>query len=46
MLGHLSITTTMIYVEQSLENKRRAQDSMGRRLGLMVEPPNTAATAV
>lgn len=39
MLGHLSITTTMIYVEQSQENKRRAQDAMGRKLGLSVDAP-------
>ncbi len=45
MLGHLSITTTMIYVEQSLENKRKAQDSMGRRLGLMVEAPESEVRA-
>ncbi len=46
LLGHKSITTTMLYIEQSLENKRRAQDSMGRRLGLMVDPPSAAAAAV
>ena len=34
MLGHLSITTTMIYVEQSLKNKRLAQDTLGLKLGL------------
>lgn len=46
MLGNLSITTTMIYLEQSLENKRRVQDSMGRRLGLMVDPPSATPAAV
>lgn len=34
MLGHKSITTTMIYVEQSLEAKKRAQDKLSQRLGL------------
>lgn len=34
MLGHKSITTTMIYVEQSLAAKRRAQDALGQKLGL------------
>ena len=33
-LGHKSITTTMLYVEQSLENKRRAQDTLSQKLGL------------
>jgi len=37
MLGHRCIQTTMIYVEQSLENKRRAQDAMSQRLGFSVE---------
>lgn len=35
----------MIYVEQSLENKRRAQDSMGHKLGLMADPPSDLAGA-
>jgi integrase len=34
MLGHKSITTTMIYVEQSIAAKRRAQDALGQKLGL------------
>lgn len=34
MLGHKNITTTMIYVEQSLEAKRRSQDALSLRLGL------------
>ncbi len=34
MLGHKNIATTMIYVETSLEAKRRAQDALGQKLGL------------
>jgi len=34
MLGHKDITTTMIYVEQSLDAKRKAQDTLSGRLGL------------
>jgi len=34
MLGHKQITTTMIYVEQTLEAKRRAQDTLSQKLGL------------
>ncbi len=34
MMGHRSISTTMIYVEQSLENRRKAQDILSRRLKL------------
>lgn len=34
MLGHKDITTTMIYVEQSLGAKRKAQDALSRQLGL------------
>lgn len=34
MLGHKSITTTMIYVETSLEAKRRSQDALSLKLGL------------
>lgn len=34
MLGHKNITTTMIYVEQSLDAKRRAQDNLSLKLGL------------
>jgi integrase len=37
MLGHKNITTTMIYVEQTLEAKRRAQDSLSKQLGLAVD---------
>ena len=34
MLGHKDISTTMIYVETSLDAKRRAQDSLSQKLGL------------
>lgn len=34
MLGHKQVTTTMIYIEQSLEAKRRSQDALSERLGL------------
>lgn len=34
MLGHKNIQTTMIYVEQSLESKRKAQDTLSQKLGL------------
>jgi integrase len=34
MLGHKNITTTMIYVEQTLESKRKAQDALSQKLGL------------
>jgi len=34
MLGHKSINTTMIYIEQTLESKRKAQDSLSLKLGL------------
>lgn len=34
MLGHKNITTTMIYVEQSIAAKRCAQDALGQKLGL------------
>jgi integrase len=34
MLGHKNIQTTMIYVETSLDAKRRAQDSLSKQLGL------------
>jgi len=34
MLGHRSITTTMIYIETSLDAKRQAQKALGLRLGL------------
>jgi len=34
MLGHRSVETTMIYLETSLEAKRKAQDALSRRLGL------------
>lgn len=39
MMGHKSITTTMIYVEQALENKRAAQTALGKILGLDVANP-------
>lgn len=34
MLGHKSVTTTMIYIEQSMVNKRKAQDALSQKLGL------------
>jgi len=34
MLGHRSIVTTMIYVENSLEAQCRAQDNLSQKLGL------------
>lgn len=34
MLGHKNIQTTMIYVEQNMEAKRRAQDCLSQKLGL------------
>lgn len=34
LLGHKQIQTTMIYIEQSLENKRKAQDALSQKLGL------------
>ena len=34
MLGHKSVTTTMIYIEQTLEAKRKAQNSLSLKLGL------------
>jgi len=34
MLGHMNIATTMIYVEQSLEAKRQAQNTLSLKLGL------------
>ncbi len=34
MLGHKNIATTMIYVETSLEAKRKAQDALSQKLGL------------
>ncbi len=34
LLGHRSVTTTMIYVEQSMANKRKAQDALSKQLGL------------
>jgi len=34
MLGHRAITTTMIYIETSLEAKRRSQDALSQKLGL------------
>ncbi|MBP1627537.1 MAG: integrase [Holophagaceae bacterium] len=35
MLGHKNIATTMIYVETSLDAKRRAQDALSLKLGLV-----------
>jgi integrase len=46
MLGHKNIQTTMIYVETSLEAKRRAQDALSERLGLAGMPPGASAAAV
>jgi hypothetical protein len=34
MLGHQEISTTLIYIEQTLEAKRRAQDTLSQKLGL------------
>ncbi len=34
MLGHKSITTTMIYIETSLDAKRQAQEALSQKLGL------------
>lgn len=34
MLGHKNIATTMIYVETSLQAKRKAQDTLSQKLGL------------
>lgn len=34
MLGHKSVTTTMIYIEQTLEAKRKAQHNLSLKLGL------------
>ena len=34
LLGHKNVATTMIYVETSMESKRRAQDALGLKLGL------------
>ncbi|BDU74541.1 tyrosine-type recombinase/integrase [Mesoterricola silvestris] len=34
MLGHKDIATTLIYVETSLDAKRRSQDALCRKLGL------------
>ena len=34
MLGHKDIATTMIYVETSMDAKRRAQDTLSQKLGL------------
>lgn len=43
MLGHKNIATTMIYVETSLEAKRRAQDALSERLGFSIELGSPAA---
>jgi len=34
MLGHKDISTTMIYVETTLDAKRRSQDALSQKLGL------------
>lgn len=34
MLGHKSVQTTMIYVETSLDGKRKAQEALSQKLGL------------
>lgn len=34
MLGHKNIATTMIYVETSLDAKRKAQETLSQRLKL------------
>jgi integrase len=33
MLGHKNIATTMIYIEQTLDAKRRAQEVFSQKLG-------------
>ncbi len=33
MLGHKQISTTLLYVEQTLESKRKAQDILSQKLG-------------
>lgn len=38
MLGHRSVQTTMLYVETSLDAKRKAQDALSQRLGFTVKP--------
>lgn len=35
MLGHKSVQTTMIYVETTLEARRKAQDALSKQLGLV-----------
>ena len=42
MLGHKNIQTTMIYVETSLDAKRRSQDALSQRLGFATEAPAAA----
>ena len=34
MLGHKNIQTTMIYIETSLDAKRKSQDALSLKLGL------------
>ena len=34
MLGHKNVQTTMMYVETSLDAKRRAQDALSQKLRL------------
>lgn len=34
MLGHRSVATTQLYIETSLDTKRRAQDNLSQKLGL------------
>jgi integrase/recombinase XerC len=46
LMGHKSVTTTMIYIEQSMDARRTAQDTLSQRLGLSAPPSSVAATAV
>jgi integrase len=45
LMGHKNVTTTMLYIEQTLEARRNAQDTLSQRLGLSA-PPSAAVTAV
>lgn len=42
MLGHKNVATTMIYVETSLDAKRRSQDALSERLGFTTGAPAKA----
>jgi integrase len=45
MLGHKNILTTMLYVETSLDAKRKAQDALTQRLGLAQVPLSASASS-